>query len=80
MLILASSAARARFASNPKGMSRVQLSDKDLKDYEFDYLDVAKLQLERMSEDMRIKEGFVFSSNLGLYPPIFCLILQPHAV
>ncbi|VDL80841.1 unnamed protein product [Nippostrongylus brasiliensis] len=44
---------RARFASNPKNMFRPVQSERDCKDFELDYLDVAKLQLQRMSEDMK---------------------------
>ncbi|WKX99274.1 hypothetical protein Q1695_014280 [Nippostrongylus brasiliensis] len=51
--LIASAPPRARFASNPKNMFRPVQSERDCKDFELDYLDVAKLQLQRMSEDMK---------------------------
>ncbi|RCN32472.1 hypothetical protein ANCCAN_21726 [Ancylostoma caninum] len=44
---------RTRFTPDEKKMSKGMLSDKDWKDFDLDYLDVAKLQLKRMSEDMK---------------------------
>ncbi|EYC21351.1 hypothetical protein Y032_0019g3768 [Ancylostoma ceylanicum] len=51
--LLANAGLRTRFNPEEKKMSNGMLSDKDWKEFDLDYLNVAKLQLKRMSEDMK---------------------------
>ncbi|KAL6727740.1 hypothetical protein Aduo_009591 [Ancylostoma duodenale] len=51
--LLANAGLRTRFTPDEKKMSKGMLSDKDWKEFDLDYLDVARLQLKRMSEDMK---------------------------